>query len=143
MTTFCPHCHKRLLSLASVNCNWCGQPVADADFQARAQTERDAYFAHQSDRDALSLARADAIDPFSAAVALDPFTSFPLPSRRTNQNDLLRAELKAQAAAQEALTEEKREADERAQWEAKCAVDEAAKQTENAKPGARFRHLEL
>lgn len=138
MTTICPHCHKRLLSSASVNCNWCGQPVADADFQARAQTERDAFFAHQAERDALSLARTDAIDPFSAITP-----GFPPPSRRISQTDLVQAEAKARAAAQQALAEEKREAGERARREAKRAADEASQQAEDAKPGARFRHLEL
>lgn len=138
MTTTCPHCRKRLLSSASANCNWCGQPVADAGFQAHAQAERDAYFAHQAERDRLSLARTDAIDPFFAVAP-----GFLPPGRRLNQNDLLRAELNAQAAARDTLAEEKREADERARIEAKQASEEAAKQAEDAKPGARFRHLEL
>ncbi len=138
MTTTCPHCRKRLLSSASANCNWCGQAVADAGFQAHAQAERDAYFAHQAERDRLSLARTDAIDPFFAVAP-----GFPPPSRRISQTDLVRVEAKARAAAQQALAEEKREADERARTEAKQASEEAAKQAEDAKPGARFRHLEL
>lgn len=51
----CPACGRKLLSQASARCNWCGETVPDAAFQAGASTARAAYFAHIAAHDAASL----------------------------------------------------------------------------------------
>jgi len=38
--THCPHCRHRLLTHRSVLCNWCGQPIKDEKYLARAAAER-------------------------------------------------------------------------------------------------------
>jgi hypothetical protein len=38
--THCPHCRHKLLTHRSVLCNWCGQPIKDEKYLARAAAER-------------------------------------------------------------------------------------------------------
>ncbi len=38
--THCPHCHHKLLTHRSVLCNWCGQPIKDEKYLAKAAAER-------------------------------------------------------------------------------------------------------
>ncbi len=38
--THCPHCRHRLLTHRSVLCSWCGQPINDEKYLARAAAER-------------------------------------------------------------------------------------------------------
>jgi hypothetical protein len=38
--THCPHCRHKLLTQRSVLCNWCGQPIKDVKYLARAAAER-------------------------------------------------------------------------------------------------------
>ena len=80
----CPECHRRLLSQASTKCNWCGHTIDDTGYQARAEQERQAYFAEIAARDALDHLRLDA--------GLNPF--------RDARQDLMLAAQIAQAKAQ-------------------------------------------
>lgn len=36
----CPTCKRKLLTQTSPLCNWCGAPIADEDYQARAAQSR-------------------------------------------------------------------------------------------------------
>lgn len=36
----CPSCKRKLLTQASVLCNWCGAKIEDDDYQARAAQQR-------------------------------------------------------------------------------------------------------
>lgn len=57
----CPHCHRKLLSKASARCNWCGEMIEDAAYQQNAQTQREAFYNHEAERDAITLARTESI----------------------------------------------------------------------------------
>jgi hypothetical protein len=81
MTT-CPDCGRRLLAQASVRCNWCGAEIVDPEFRARAENERDAYFAHQREHDASAIRKIESINinvadqwnsalPYAPSVALN------------------------------------------------------------------------
>ncbi len=78
--TQCPHCGKRLLSHASACCNWCGATINDAEYQAQAQAEREAYFAQAAAHDAQSLAAAEAL--LVTGAAYNPWMLAPAPSRQ-------------------------------------------------------------
>lgn len=58
----CPYCKRALLSHASARCNWCGKVIEDADYQAKAEAEREASFAQQAQHDAQSLASIEGIN---------------------------------------------------------------------------------
>ncbi len=89
----CPHCLRCLLSHASARCNWCGKAIEDGDYQATALAEREAFFTHQAQRDAQSLADAYAInvnayDP--GGMAVNPFRAtsglrYPVPGTASRQ----------------------------------------------------------
>jgi hypothetical protein len=38
--SICPHCKRRLLSLRSILCNWCGKRIDDPEYLQRAAHER-------------------------------------------------------------------------------------------------------
>lgn len=69
----CPHCQRRLLSKASARCNWCGKVIEDASYQQAAQTEREAYYRHEAERDALALARTDSINVWEYGIGSQVF----------------------------------------------------------------------
>ena len=135
----CPHCHRRLLTHTSAACNWCGQEIGDAAYQQQADAERQAFFAHQAQRDAQSLANArvanvgNFIDPLG-----DPMLGLLLAPPRPNQASARAVE----AARQAALAEAERARLEAAEREraAKAAEERAAREQA---PEERFRHLEL
>lgn len=54
----CPQCNRKLLSHASMRCNWCGAEINDEGYQQKAAQERAIYRAHESYRDAIESARA-------------------------------------------------------------------------------------
>lgn len=67
----CPYCHRRLISHISPRCNWCGQEINDAEYQAKADADREVFFAQQALHEAQSLMRAETLlvnngDPFFA-----------------------------------------------------------------------------
>lgn len=67
----CPYCHRRLISHISPRCNWCGQEINDAEYQAKADADREVFFAQQALHEAQSLMRAETLlvnngDPFLA-----------------------------------------------------------------------------
>ncbi len=41
-TLICPQCHRKLLTQASVLCNWCGAKIDDPEYQAKAAETRQA-----------------------------------------------------------------------------------------------------
>jgi|SRR5579883_1752466 len=55
---YCPNCKRKLLSHASVRCNWCGAEVADESYQQQAAQERALFRAHEAERDAIEASRA-------------------------------------------------------------------------------------
>jgi hypothetical protein len=66
----CPYCHRRLISHISPRCNWCGQEINDAEYQAKADADRELFFAQQALHEAQSLMRAETMlinanDPLS------------------------------------------------------------------------------
>ncbi len=74
MTSSCSYCGRKLLSHASALCNWCGAAIDDAAYQAEAQRERAAFFQHQAQHDAQSLANVEGI-----AVAVPLASQLPAP----------------------------------------------------------------
>ena len=46
----CPACGRKLLSVISILCNWCGAPIEDEEYQARAAQERAALDAAEKER---------------------------------------------------------------------------------------------
>lgn len=113
----CPHCGRKLLSKASVRCNWCGTEIEDPAYQAQAENEREAFFAHQAEHDAQSIANMRAVnanvyDPLRPNIPLinGPLLGFdPRPSgarQRTRQTQEDRA---IQRAVDRALAEQQRE----------------------------------
>jgi len=50
---FCPHCGRKLLTLTSALCNWCGVKIEDAEYQAEAAKQR-------MERDAMDRAAVEA-----------------------------------------------------------------------------------
>jgi hypothetical protein len=143
--TDCPKCRRRLLSHASAKCNWCGAEIVDADYQAQAQADREAYFVHQAQHDAQSLAQIDAINVNAYDTILDPFTTLPYPQNRRrgtpirpltydNQTPAVRSEMQTTSVWP-------RPAD-------KICENELAPETADADPletgkQGRFQHLEL
>lgn len=104
----CPHCGRRLLSKASSCCNWCGKEIESADYQVQAQAEREAFFAHQAQHDAQSLANIHAIDVYASDVYGGPTWPggrgrVPDQARRVEQQAQTVAQ-KAQAAGTRAAT---------------------------------------
>lgn len=69
----CPHCQRKLLSKASSRCNWCGEVIEDASYQQTAATEREAYFKHEAERDAISLARCENINTWDYGIGSQVF----------------------------------------------------------------------
>jgi predicted amidophosphoribosyltransferase len=51
--TNCPHCNRKLLSVRSVMCNWCGQRIDDPEYLERAAQER----ARQDEREREEIAQ--------------------------------------------------------------------------------------
>ncbi len=78
--TLCPQCGKHLLSQASARCNWCGATINDAEYQAQAQTEREAYYRHTAVHDAQSLAATEAI--VIPGMTFDSWTLGQIPGRK-------------------------------------------------------------
>lgn len=140
----CPECGKRLLSQASARCNWCGIAIDDADYQARAETEREAYFAHAAAHDAQSLAATEAL--LLPGADFDPLMLAPISSRRrmpslAEKNALLPA-LGGTSARMPARGKQSAEIN----AENTTANGDAAGKpipSEADEAGARFRHLEL
>jgi hypothetical protein len=62
-----------LLSKASAKCNWCGEVIEDASYQEAAMVERKAYYQHEAERDAITLARTDAINVWENAIGSQVF----------------------------------------------------------------------
>jgi hypothetical protein len=54
----CPNCNRKLLSHASVRCNWCGAEINDESYQQQAAQERALFRAHEAERDAIEAARS-------------------------------------------------------------------------------------
>lgn len=136
----CPHCHRRLLTHTSASCNWCGQEIGDAAYQQQADAERQAFFAHQAQRDAQSLAIARAANVGAFADPLgDPVMDMMLLANTRRENAPNRA---VEAARQAAMAEAERERLEDAERvrAAKAAEERALREAE---PSERFRHLEL
>jgi len=96
----CPHCHRRLISHISPRCNWCGKEIEDAAYQAKADTERAAFFAQQAIHDTQSLVRTEAM----LTTGLDPFGPGPLFGILSGQRrpSVLSGPSRRQMAAQEA-----------------------------------------
>jgi hypothetical protein len=162
----CPHCGRHLLSKASVRCNWCGTEIEDSAYQAQAQTEREAFFMHQAEHDAQSLANmraanANAYDPLRPNIPLmdGPLLGFdprPVGARqRTRQASEDRA---IQRAVDQALADQQAEAPQKttsapqsatgfplrpgAAQTAPPPVPETPEETPEV-AGDRFHHLEL
>nr|MDQ2688576.1 hypothetical protein [Armatimonadota bacterium] len=76
----CPHCGRKLLSKASVRCNWCGTEIEDPAYQAQAENEREAFFAHQAAHDAQSIAnmRTDYANAYGSLGSNIPLINGPL-----------------------------------------------------------------
>ncbi len=128
--TQCPHCQKRLLSQASARCNWCGALIDDPAYQAQAQQERDAFFAHAAAHDAQSLANVEAINVLGAAI--DPFTNGPiLTSSRMPRPIIIVPPAEGGETAAEAP------------GGGQAVHHEAPIHTETQEAEERFRHLEL
>lgn len=137
MTT-CPHCHKRLLSQASARCNWCGESINDAEYQAHAQTERDAYFRHIAAHDAQSLAAMERLQVSGAAY--DPLMLVPTPDyRRTPLPPIADEAVPAEPRGTSAHMPGPRGQ----QPEPSPAQANEPIKTEAEEAGERFRHLEL
>lgn len=65
---FCPFCHKRLLSLASPACNYCGRALPETFVRARGETLRrvtEASGGSETDREELE---QDSDDPLKNAL---------------------------------------------------------------------------
>lgn len=124
--TLCPQCGKHLLSQASARCNWCGVAINDAEYQARAQAEREAYYRHTAAHDAQSLAATEAL--LLLGTPLAPFTNAPMFGPRRVS---LAAEARAAQSAQEA-----------APVPHSPSENEPIK-NEAEEAGERFRHLEI
>ena len=141
--TQCPTCGKRLLSHASARCNWCGAAINDADYQARAQAERDAFFAHAAAHDAQSLAAAEAL--LLPGAGFDPLMLAPMPSRRMPLLSSRQAPpaalggTSARMPAREAYPGETN--GENTSADAGATGEPIPSEADEA--GARFRHLEL
>jgi len=69
----CPHCQRKLLSKASSRCNWCGEVIEDASYQQSAQVEREAFYRHEAERDAITLARTEAISSWDPSIGTTVF----------------------------------------------------------------------
>jgi len=124
--TLCPQCGRHLLSQASARCNWCGATINDPDYQAQAQTEREAYYRHTAAHDAQSLAAMEALLILSTPLA--PYTHAPIPGPcRVSPATETRAAHSAQREAP-----------------AKSPTREGEPiKNEAEEAGERFRHLEL
>ncbi len=125
--TLCPQCGRHLLSQASARCNWCGATINDADYQANAQTEREAYFRHMAAHDAQSLASVEAL--LILGTPLDPYTNAPLLGPR-------RLSPAAEACASHAAAPKGTPAQ-------PPTVEDKPIKNEAEEAGERFRHLEI
>ena len=84
----CPHCQRKLLSHASVNCNWCSQPIEDPTYLQEAEAAREAFFAEQQQHDAMSLARIRDLNINAFDPSLTPVTNSVIFNRSFNQRML-------------------------------------------------------
>ncbi len=140
--TQCPHCGKRLLSQASARCNWCGATINNADYQAHAQTERDAYFAHAAAHDAQSLAATEAL--FIPGTPMAPFMLAPIMApRRIPSIEHAKAVQPAPKGSSPCMPARKTQQPKENQGQAKSSADSGPIKNEAEEAGERFRHLEL
>lgn len=69
----CPKCHRKLLSHASANCNWCGCKIDDPEYQQAADQSREAFFYRDRLEQAAEIARVDIIQ----AMPMGPYSAWP------------------------------------------------------------------
>lgn len=113
----CPHCGRRFLSKSSACCNWCGKEIEDAAYQAQAQTEREAFFAHQATHDAQSLAgmralNTNSVDPMRPNIPLidGPLLGFdPRSTASRERSRQSRDDRAIQLSVEKALADQKAE----------------------------------
>lgn len=152
----CPHCGRKLLSKASVRCNWCGTEIEDPTYQAQAENRREAFFAHQVEHDAQSLANmralnANAYDPLRPNIPLidgllpgfDPrFSGTRQRARQTQEDRAIHQAVDRALAEQQAAKQQTETQRPIAAQTEPPSIPEPPKETPEVS-GDRFRHLEL
>ena len=157
MTTTCPKCQRKLLSLSSARCNWCGHEIADPDYQQQAAIGRAAFFLEQAQHDAQELALIEGINAFPYVQTSGPglFGSMITGSLRSSRRAMAQADALAiqQKAAQQLAAQQELQSQQApgqlpvlpsfSQPSTQPTEPEAEPQTiQNPKEG-RFQHLEL
>ncbi|MGO8670039.1 MAG: hypothetical protein ACLQVD_01520 [Capsulimonadaceae bacterium] len=57
----CPKCNRKLISHSSPTCNWCGEPIIDAEYMLTSHSNRRAALEAETEHHAAMLAASRAM----------------------------------------------------------------------------------
>ncbi len=103
MLDTCPYCHRRLVSHASLRCNWCGEEIKDPEYQANAKVEREIFQVDQAMHDAASRRfnygnYGSGFYPGNQNIVSNQWPTVDLHARRTLEAEIRNAALKKATA---------------------------------------------